>query len=66
MDVLRHGFRVHADQSDGQCFGDKLDLNVHGFSHNAFNGLFFQLAVEEAGKVGVQTLVPADEFVGEA
>jgi hypothetical protein len=69
LDVLLHQGGVHAEQGAGESLGQELLLDGDGIGDDGGDdllaGTVVQVRVEEAGKVGVKTLVSGDELVGE-
>lgn len=69
LDVLAHQLRVHAQQSTGQSVSQELLLNADGLDDDVLNNLLagavVQVGEQQAGEVGVQTLITRDELVGE-
>mmetsp|Transcript_47386 Transcript_47386/g.146682 ORF Transcript_47386/g.146682 Transcript_47386/m.146682 type:complete len:337 (-) Transcript_47386:146-1156(-) len=69
LDVARHELAVHADEVAGEGLADEAALHLHGAPedgvHDVLRKRVPQHAVEEAGKLRVQALVPGDELVGE-
>lgn len=69
LNVLAHQFRVHSEQSARKGIGQELLFDGNGIDNDVFNdlgaGTVVEVGEEQAGKVGVKTLVTRDEFVGE-
>ena len=69
LDVGGHEARIHADEVDAERIGEKLLLDAHSVADDLVDarlrGLVGQVAVHEAGEVGVEALVAADELVAE-
>jgi len=69
LNVLAHELAIHANEFDGQRVGDKDLFNVDSVSDDLRDALLGQLVdefvVDHAGKVAVESLVAADELVGE-
>lgn len=69
LDVLAHQVRVHAEKSAWQCFCQELLLDGDGLGNDVLNGLLAglvsDLTEQQAGEVGVHTLITRDELVGE-
>jgi hypothetical protein len=69
LNVLAHEGGVHAEQSAWQSVTEKLLLDFNSFGDDGFDGVLAWSCVEEreeeAGEVGVHTLVTRDELVGE-
>jgi len=69
LNVLLHQGRVHAQERAGKGLGEELLLNLDGIQDNVLDellaGTVLQVRVEQAGEVGVETLVTGDELVGE-
>lgn len=70
LDILAHQLGVHSEQSTGKSIGQELLFNGNGVNNDVLNNLGARTVVEvgeeQAGKVGVKTLVTRDEFVGES
>ncbi|QIM55173.1 hypothetical protein [Cyprinid herpesvirus 2] len=69
LNVLAHESVVHAQQRHGQRLCQKLLLDLHSLFDDTVDGLLRRFVeqvarVEQAGKISVETLVPADELVG--
>lgn len=68
LDVLLHQVGVHAEQGAGESLGQELLLNSDSISDDVTDhllaGTVLEVRVQQAGKVGVQTLVTRDELVG--
>ncbi len=69
FNVLLHQVGVHANELDRKGVADKFLFDFDGVGDNLDNAfgrkLVDELVVEHAGKVAVESLVSADEFVGE-
>ena len=69
LDVLAHELGIHADEGDGESIGQELLFNDDGLPDNLLHELGVgpppEMTEQEAGKVGVHTLVTADQLVGE-
>mmetsp|Transcript_35383 Transcript_35383/g.88767 ORF Transcript_35383/g.88767 Transcript_35383/m.88767 type:complete len:281 (-) Transcript_35383:694-1536(-) len=69
LDVARHHVCIHPHQRARQRIAHKLALQVHCLAHDLPHDLLVQLVVQQgvqvARKVGVETLISADELVGE-
>ena len=67
FDVLAHEVRVHADQLDRQRVRQELLLDRDRLADDALDRVgvrsAFEVREEQAGKVGVETLVARDELV---
>ena len=70
LDVVAHELGVHADELDGEGVGHELLLDLDGVGDDlrdaGLGELVDELPVQEASEVAVETLVAADELVGEA
>ena len=60
---------VHADESNGKSFRQKLSLDLDGFaddlSDSFFAGFVHQVLEHETGEVSVKSFVSGDQFVAE-
>mmetsp|Transcript_43084 Transcript_43084/g.134054 ORF Transcript_43084/g.134054 Transcript_43084/m.134054 type:complete len:545 (-) Transcript_43084:27-1661(-) len=69
LNVPRHELAVHADEVAGERLADEAALDLHGgphdVVHHVLRELVLQHAVDHAGKLRVQALVPRDQLVGE-
>ena len=69
LNVLAHESGVHAEQSAGERVAEELLLNLNSLSDDSLDcslrGAMVEEREEEAGKVGVHTLVTRDEFVAD-
>ena len=69
LDVLAHELGVHTDEGDGESISQELLLDDDRLLDNLLQELGVgappEVTEQEASKVGVHTLVAADQFVGE-
>ena len=69
LDVLTHELGVHADEGDGESISQELLLDddrlLDDFLQELGVGAPPEVTEQEASKVGVHTLITADQFVGE-
>ena len=69
LDVLTHELSVHADEGDGEGISQELLFNDDGLLDDLLQELGVgpppEMTEQEASKVGVHTLVTADQLVGE-
>lgn len=69
LNVLAHESGVHAEKSARKRVAEELLLNLDSFGDDSLDSSLAGAVVEEreeqAGKVGVHTLVTRDELVGE-
>ena len=69
LNVDSHQLAVHADESDGESFRQKLSLDLDGFaddlSDSFFAGFVHQVLEHETGEVSVKSFVSGDQFVAE-
>ena len=69
LNVLLHQVCVHAKKCARECLGQEFLFNGNSFSDDGLDGLFtgsvFQVREQEAGEVGVKTLVARDELIRE-
>lgn len=69
FNVLLHQGGVHAEQAARQGFCQEFLFDHDGFGddvlHRLLRGPIVQVGEEQAGEIGVQALVPRDEFVAE-
>lgn len=67
--VLAHELFVHAYERDGQSIGQEFTFEVDGFLDDALHGFrmrsSLEVSEEQACKVGVETFISRDQFVGE-
>ena len=60
LDVPLHEVSVHADEGTGECVGEEVLLDGHGFPDDAvdlgFTGLVVEVLEHQAGEVAVQAL----------
>jgi len=70
LNVLCHEAGVHADELAIQGLADELALDLNStaddFLHDLFGELILHHGVQQAGEIGVETLVAGDELVGES
>ena len=68
LDVLFHKLCVNSQQWTGKALGQESLFNCDGFCDDVLDdllaGAFAEMTEEETGKIGVQTFVSGDEFVG--
>jgi hypothetical protein len=68
LDVLLHKFGIDSQQGTRKAVGEKPLLDSDSFGDDILDDLlarpFSEVAEEETGKVGVETFVSGDEFVG--
>lgn len=68
LDVLLHQVGVHAEQGARESLSQELLLNSDSIGDDVTDhllaGTVLEVRVQQAGKVGVQTLVTRDELVG--
>jgi hypothetical protein len=70
LNVLCHEAGVHADELAIQGLADELALDLNStaddFLHDLFGELILHHGVQQAGEIGVETLVAGDKLVGES
>ena len=69
LNILLHEVGVHAEESAWESLSEEFLLNFNGLSDDVLDCLLawavLEMGEEEAGEVGVKTLVTGDELVGE-
>lgn len=70
LDVLSHEFGVHSEKSNRKSLCQELLLNGDSLSndvlYNLLAGAVVEVREQQAGKVGVETLVTRDQLVRES
>jgi hypothetical protein len=70
FDILFHEFRIDPQQRTRQTVGQESLFDFDGFGDDILDDLFArsftEMAEEETSKVGMETFVSRDEFVGES
>ena len=70
LHVLTHQLRIHPDQLDGKGLGQEFLLKSNRLGEDLVDGLFrelvFDVGIHQTGEIGVETLIPRNELVGES